>query len=304
MVELEIPIAEFLDRAIVASASSDFLAFITVVARTADAEFLQNELLRHWESFDDLTGDQILVLSPSSDGDHNYASVPHGREAQGLINRRLRFGSRPSTDWQDEFWRARPSNPKSEPRFYESLGARHSPRRPPNEAEKKAALTATAGETSRYFGIPEGWLPCVVVLSIPDKTLLVISVDEWFSLYAMVRTALIDYEPVVSSREKLKRRATELSWERRRKEEEIAKARSILRATESTDAHVAGSWMEQIQAASRMLKAVADYSSECRVFANFLLDWFQDKVETPTDFESRWQSWLTPIANQTIRACY
>ena len=84
MVELDIPISEFLDRAIRASTASDYLAFISVIAKTADGEFLQNELLRDWESLDDLTTDQILVLSPKSRISNQDAIVHHPRRRLDL----------------------------------------------------------------------------------------------------------------------------------------------------------------------------------------------------------------------------
>jgi hypothetical protein len=300
MVELLIPISQFLNRAIAASASSDYLAFITIIARTADGEFLQNELLRHWESFDDLTADQILILSPKSARDDYDAFVRHWREPAGLVNHTLKFGNPPTRDWDGKFWNSSPVSTSKEPGFYDALGGTYSPRRPPDEADKKAAMTASASETARYFGIPERWLPCVVALSLSDQQVLIISVDEWFSLYALIRTALIDYEPVVRTREKHKKRADELLLAVRRKEEEIAKARSPLNAAKNHLAHVAASWEEQIEAASRMLATISETSPPCRAFADFLVEWLHDRVETPPDFDAQWQSWLAPIAAGAI----
>jgi len=297
MLELLTPITEFLNRAIAASNSCDYLAFITIIARSADAEFLQDELLRHWESFDDLTEDAILVLSPKSHTGGYGACVHHGREPAGLVNRRLVFGSRTTGQWEHAFWQAHPVNMTAKRKFYEDLGAVHSPRRPPEETEKKAAMTAAASETARYFGIRESWLPCVVVLSLSDRNALIVTADQGFSLYAMVRTALMEYEPIVATRENLKKRVSEVVDGCRRNDEEIAKARSTLDSSKQVVAHVAQSWSEQIQAAGRMLKAVSALSPESREFADFLIEWLQNDIERPADFDEKWRLWFASIAD-------
>jgi hypothetical protein len=83
VLELTIPIDEFLSRAIAASTAADYLAFITIIARTADAGFVQDELIQHWESLDDLTADEILILSPKSNQGGDFACVPHSRTGAG-----------------------------------------------------------------------------------------------------------------------------------------------------------------------------------------------------------------------------
>jgi hypothetical protein len=131
---------------------------MTIVARQADGQFLQDELLTHWESFDDLTGKEILVLSPKANESDYDACVHHWREPAGLVNKRLRFGSQPTENWKNAFWAARPVRKPEERETYENLGGVYSPRRPRNEAEKKAAITASATETARYFGLRESSL--------------------------------------------------------------------------------------------------------------------------------------------------
>jgi len=76
MFELEIPLSQFLDRALFASVQTKYLAFVTIIARTADGGFLQDSLIRDWESLEDLTGDEILVLSPKSANQTHTAMVP------------------------------------------------------------------------------------------------------------------------------------------------------------------------------------------------------------------------------------
>ena len=92
MLEIDVPLSEFLIlRALAASIRAKYLSFITIIARTADGEFLQDELLRHWESFDDLTGGEILLLSPRLT-DHTYpATVKYWREPAGLVSQGLKF---------------------------------------------------------------------------------------------------------------------------------------------------------------------------------------------------------------------
>jgi Tfp pilus assembly major pilin PilA len=281
MFEIHTPITEFLDRAIAASRSSDYLAFMTIIARQADGQFLQDELLTHWESFDDLTGEEILVLSPKANESGYDACVHHWREPAGLINERLRFGNRPTQNWDHAFWAARPVRRPEERKAYENLGGLYSPRRPRDEAEKKAAITASATETARYFGLRESSLPCVVLLSLADGKAVVITADRGFSLYATVRAALMDYEPVVSAVESRKKRIAEIVQECRNKEKQISEERSTLDRTKQAVAHTASSWAEQTQASIKMLKAVADCSPDSREFAELLAKWLNDEIDQP-----------------------
>ena len=184
---------------------------------------------------------------------------------------------------------------------FESLGGIHSPRRPKDEIEKKFAMTTSVSETARYFGIPEHWLPCVVVLSLADRSVLVISVDQWFSLYAVLRAALIDYEPIVNSIQRYKTRFAELPSAVRRTEEAIGHARSPLKTQQRAQAHMANSWKEQVAAACRMLASLSEASQQCREFSDFLSVWLQDKADTPSDFNARFESWFLPIANGTAK---
>jgi hypothetical protein len=291
MIEHVIPVGEFLDRAINASRSSHYLAFISVLARSADGDHLQSEMLRNWESLDDLTADQILVLSPKTQTDTSDAVVRHAREAAGFVNSSLTFAKGGTKSWEQTFWGA--SSPTPQPQSHLSgLGAIHSPRRPQNEIDKKAAITASVSEASRYFGIPESWLPCVVALSLVDQQVLIISVDQWFSIYALLRAVLIDYEPVVRKMARYKSRLAELPSVFRRTEEAIGRVRSQLKTTERAQAHTANSWTEQIAASCRLLEAVSAASPRCREFSQFLCLWFNDRVDTPPDFDSRLDSWL------------
>jgi len=200
MIEITIPVREFLDRSLAASISCDYAAFLVIIARTADGEPLQDEILRHWESFDDLTYDQILVISPKSQKDTypDDSAVVRQQDwrkpPEGYVNKGLKFGSSLISEWEKSFWNTRPSRRVP---FYTDFSGTHTPRRPPSAKEKKAAFTASATDTARYFGIPEAWLPCVVFLSLRESQLLVFSVGQALSLYSFVRDVLIAYEPTI-----------------------------------------------------------------------------------------------------------
>ena len=65
MITIDIPIGQFLEKALQElSLHHDYSAFLVPIARTADGEKLQMELIDQWESIDNLTYDQILVISP------------------------------------------------------------------------------------------------------------------------------------------------------------------------------------------------------------------------------------------------
>lgn len=134
MLEIDVPLSEFLDRALAASIRAKYLSFITIIARTADGEFLQDELLRHWESFDDLTGGEILLLSPRLT-DHTYpATVKYWREPAGLVSQGLKFASVPNEAWEGKFLSVGPTRYRRASMLdpFDRFGARHSPRRPTN----------------------------------------------------------------------------------------------------------------------------------------------------------------------------
>ena len=293
MYELFIPISEFLSRAVRATDSSDYLAFMTIIARSADGQFLQDELLRQWESFDDLTGGQILVLSPKSRDEGEGAAVHHSREPSGFVNRTLQFGRRPSQEWESAFWEAYPLSKHDVHEVYEAYGGAYSPDRPSDEPAKKAAITASATEAARFFGLGESSIPCVVVLSLADRKAIVVTADQRFSLYSTVRATLIEYEPVVIARENCKKQCAELANQIRLKEQEIGKSQSVDR----TSAHIASSWKEQIEASVRLLSAVKGLRSDSREFADLLVRWLTDEIGKPADFDSRWGSWFSSITD-------
>ena len=301
MIEHVIPVGEFLDRAINASKSSHYLAFISILARSADGDYLQSEMLRNWESLDDLTADQILVLSPKTQTGTDDAVVRHPREAAGFVNSSLSFARDGTKSWEQKFWAGSSPMPPPPQSPLSWLGAVHSPRRPQNEIEKKAAMTASVSETARYFGIPESWLPCVVTLSLADQRVLIVSVDQWFSIYALLRAVLIDYEPTVRKMAKYKTRLAELPSVFRRTENAIGNARSPLKTKEHAQAHVANSWTEQIAASCRMLEAVSAASLRCREFSQFLCLWLNDQVDTPLDFDSQFDSWFSLATSGAIK---
>ncbi|GHO96521.1 hypothetical protein KSF_065690 [Reticulibacter mediterranei] len=179
---------------------------VVPIARTADGQELQDELIRDWYSLDDLTSDHILVIMPRpsrrlSRAEFQYVgdepdfcedlSVLEGRPSAELKNKLKRYGSKegnPVTNY------GLPSS---------LLFSRES-------EERKEALTRAATETARFFGIPERYLPCIVVLSPKEKQIFLLPFYASFSLYAFVKSLTIEYQPVIESMQAIKERRKEL----------------------------------------------------------------------------------------------
>jgi len=286
--EIRIPVSEFLNRALNASLSCDYVAFLILIARTADAETLQEELIRRWESFDDLTYDQILVISPKTSEYQRNACVRHHREPMGFVNNGLSFGCGDTGEWSLKFWgRSNPRGVRSKEPF---AGGEYSPRRPRHEQEKKAALTAAATETARYFGIPERWLPCVVLLSLRDRRIFILSVNQSVSLYAFVRTLLIDYEGVSSINSmkshtrSLETKRWELAMIRREAEVDIKNLNDLLQ-----------NWHRQRDALCKLLEKVGTESDLAANYASSFIKWLREEIKTPKDISSKSEEFLSIV---------
>lgn len=104
-------------------------------------------------------------------------------------------------------------------------------------------MTASVSDTARFFGITERWLPCIVMLSLADKRMQIISVSQTFSLYALLRATLIEFEPLLRHLGGLRQEENRLSKEQSEKEENLRLAEKGL----SSVAHVIQSWNEQVE---------------------------------------------------------
>src|SRR6185503_15928574 len=64
------------------------------------------------------------------------------------------------------------------------------PRRPAGTSRLAAAWTEMATLSARYFGIAEAALPCVVVMSLWEKTAVVVRLRPGLSLYQLLRATI------------------------------------------------------------------------------------------------------------------
>lgn len=199
---VDISISDFLDRALSISdgqahASAEFAGLAVLIARTADAEAVQDRLFEQWESLNDLTDRRVLFITanaPPKNGQRGSADgVTVAGGDDGLVVRvpALRASPAGSTyDWQREF-HAKPVRPHEVEE--EEPGMVHES--PPGEkSELKAAITRTASDLADFFGLSELDLPCLALLSMWEHKLYVISLSRGFDLYDFFKRVVIHYD--------------------------------------------------------------------------------------------------------------
>lgn len=202
MYVVKISISDFLDRALSVSdgdahASAEFAGLAVLIARTADAEAIQDMLFDQWESLNDLTDRRVLFVSanglPRTRAPHSADGVTVRGGDSGLVAHVPGLRAMPdatSDDWQREFHatEAVPSEIEEE----EDGIVSESP--PGEKPDLKAGITHIASELADFFGLSERELPCLVVLSIWEHYVYVISLSRGFDLYDFFRRVVIHYD--------------------------------------------------------------------------------------------------------------
>jgi len=175
VLQISIPITEFLDRALVASsrtaipseATLEYAAMAVLAARAADAGALHDKLIQDWRSIDDVTGDSIMVLAPQPPDERpmwiKAPKEPKALQSSGLGGSHL--GQ--SSDWSKRFWNAYPVVEPDAAAFWRAP-------EPVDERQARAGFTSSASEIARYFRLEEADLPCLAIVSFWDRNLLII----------------------------------------------------------------------------------------------------------------------------------
>lgn len=193
MIVIPIPVNRYLLPLLDAAKSSGFIGLVFVLARTADARDQHGELAEDWTSLHDVTGPLIGVLCPSRTGRPSESVVlEHGGMGVGVQGLRFTFEDASSArerQFERAFWDA-----ASKDRHIRDVIASFNPppgiitdERPLPPAQLAAAWTAATTESAQHFGIVEGKLPCLLVMSLWEQTSLVVRLRPNLSIYRLLR---------------------------------------------------------------------------------------------------------------------
>jgi hypothetical protein len=180
---IEMPTSDFLAAALDAAESCDYPALAVLIARTADAGKLQKHILDDWSSLDDVTADQILVVTPASSAERYSQAVvfnpDHKEHGEAATSEALLVQGQ-SPRWDRSFW---------------ELATRHQTTAPGARRDWKTALTRSATETLRFFDLSEDMAPCLVLLSLGERRLLIFRGLGKTDLYTLLRKIITEWEP-------------------------------------------------------------------------------------------------------------
>src|ERR1022692_1774109 len=165
MFVVPVPADEFLPFVIRAIQANGYVGLFIVLARTADAREQHEELTRDWTSIHDVTGPLLAVLCPDPRTLRSAvvydSSISTGITAQGLVSGTWHFDPRDAT-------------------AIEVLISHYRDRavqaaRPFSARAHQDAWSEATSRCARYFGVPEGSLPSLLVLSYLDRSATLIS---------------------------------------------------------------------------------------------------------------------------------
>ena len=170
MYMVSLPPAIFIDRVMRASVGDDeFLgygALAVLLARSADAAAVQDRVERDWGSIHDVTGSEVLVITPISERSE-VAQVEKSYKtfkANGLTFRTALQGH-----WRKAF----------DGGVYQ--------RDAPASGSWREESTHAVADTLRYFGLPERVTPCLLILVFWDHEAYLVRVDDRFNPYSFFK---------------------------------------------------------------------------------------------------------------------
>jgi hypothetical protein len=192
MIVIPIPVNRYLQPLLDAAGFSGYVGLVFVLARTADAPDQHEDLARYWTSLHDVTGPLIGLLCPSPTGDPRESRViRRGTKGTGVGVQGLMFERASKAD-DEKFARAFWDAASQDARIRDAMGNYEPPEiivdRPPlPPKELAAAWTEVTTESAQYFGIAEDWLPCVLIMSLRERTSLVVRLRPGLSIYKLLR---------------------------------------------------------------------------------------------------------------------
>lgn len=197
MLAIPLPIKHYLKPLLGAAEAAGFAGLVFVIARAADAPKHHEELSEHWGSVHDVTGPLIGVVWPSNTGDIQESAIRRagsGGEAAALVGFGFSKVRDQNMSFSQEFWNLVAQDPELERVLEDNkpMGLVYS-RAPIPEKDLGDAWSTATTESAEYFGFDEGRLPCLVILSLPEHTALVLPLDVEAtpSIYKLLRSTRI-----------------------------------------------------------------------------------------------------------------
>jgi hypothetical protein len=192
MLVVSVPTQTILPHVVSTARDLGYAGLLFILARTAEASELHDELTRHWTSIHDVTGQSIAVVCPNPlnlravyDLEDYYGTDPHidptERDHPPLAIHNLQIAS---------------------PRGFED-GLQYSAGRagalrefhavPPAIPElHHAAWTEAVSRCAEYFGIGESELPAILVLGLKEKEAVLLRTDSQFSIYDFCKAIAVE----------------------------------------------------------------------------------------------------------------
>ncbi|WP_147425052.1 hypothetical protein [Bailinhaonella thermotolerans] len=194
MITIPVEVGDHLPYVISAARRADYLGLMVVLARTAEARGLHQELTRDWTSIHDVTGHALGVLCPEPRFVPPPARFP---QDPGRVPRERRDAFVAEASRAHRFLSG--ADPAGIPPFdYTRLlvpgagdgddlraAAIPLPGHPP--ALHHAAWTEAVSRCARFFGIPESRLPALLVLCLREEDDVLIQLRGDTSLYRLCK---------------------------------------------------------------------------------------------------------------------
>jgi hypothetical protein len=202
MFTTNVPVSDFLSQPFPSVSEGGFAGLVFLIARSADNPSVQRDFLRDWEDLHDVTARYLAVIVPAPVGSDAQLVLeappqygPEGIVVDGLEASPRTVGRLSRAIWGDRGSRIAWSD---NPRWEKSIGLTVAPSRPARKAEHRSALTHAASQIADFFGIPESRIPCAVIVSLQEKRVFAVTLDDTFSLYAFLKRLKQEFEPMAA----------------------------------------------------------------------------------------------------------
>ncbi|GAA1754381.1 hypothetical protein [Streptomonospora arabica] len=179
MITIPVQAADYLPYIMRAAERGGYLGLMVVLARTAEARSLHQELTRDWTSIHDVTGHALAVLCPEPhlEPERRATSVEEARMHQPEAVRRHEFLKRAALHDIPPFDYTRLVTP--------GIQRTPIPRHPPQL--QHAAWTEAVSRCAGFFGVPEQRLPALLVVCLREDTDVLIQLREDTSVYELCK---------------------------------------------------------------------------------------------------------------------
>lgn len=183
-----IPVSDFLTGILRTVLLSSFLGYIIPAIKLADRLKLFDNFYSGREGIDDVTRDIFMVLTQKKPDDWNLGGlkVPCCQE---MIEVERLFSTSENTIILER-------------NFLEQLNyvPKHTSRRSKYKDQKKFELTSIGSEITDFFHLSERFIPCLIIILLYEKRIVVIKLDNEFNIYSFLKNVT---EKTISTKEKI-----------------------------------------------------------------------------------------------------